>query len=769
MYTSLEADKGEEVGFLNRYKKPLVFLASIIAIVGIVLILVFVLLDRTGDGSGGGNIEKYPFTLDSIFNSSLNPKSFNLRWDADNLSYIYQEPATKDYYRHNIVSGISSLLVNVTDLAEKVPNYSGLSFSQDSSLLLVSYNVSSVWRHSFLASYKIYDVTTLQVTSIADGNQLQNVQWNPANHQIAYVYENNIYIINADNVASPAIIVTTDGNAEDGILNGIQSWVYEEEIFSDFRALWWSSNGNFLSYLRFDESDVPIFYYSLYTDSAYPTEASLRYPKAGYPNPKVELKVFDVSNSSSSLPSLSFGADQTWEYISSVQWNQNALWVQTLNRYQNYSSFIVFSLSNGVWSSSVPHVTTSPKWIDTYPIIFCNGYNLTILPNGDNLHIANLASPVTFLTTGPFDVISIAGCSADGKAFFHATPVIDPIDPVASTLQYLFFLDTNNNNGITQVNKESGVFSASSFSPFGNYFVVNYQGPNIPKVFLLSTDLSVNITLEDNSAYAENIRHYDFPEKVYTVVTGANGDKLNAYYKKPVNVDKKAPLIIDVYAGPGTQKVQQIHRVGGLDAWLASQGYVVAAIDGRGTGRRGLSFLQATYRQLGLVELADQRAGTKDLVSNQLKKIVDSDRVAIWGWSFGGFMAANAIAGTSQLTEPFNFKAAVSVAPVVDWRFYDSVYTERYMSTPADNVAGYDATSVLKHAANTPNNKLLLMHGTGDDNVHFQNTVELANVLIHSNVQFETMFYPNDDHSISSGNAKKYLYEKLTNFLKQEL
>jgi len=242
---------------------------------------------------------------------------------------------------------------------------------------------------------------------------------------------------------------------------------------------------------------------------------------------------------------------------------------------------------------------------------------------------------------------------------------------------------------------------------------------------------------------------------------------LNAYHKiPPGETTHGQPLLLSVYAGPGTQKCRQVHEAAGLDAYLSTEGYVVASIDGRGTGRRGLSFLQQTYRQLGLLEIADQRAGAKDLVGKV--DLVNSGRVGIWGWSYGGFMAAHGIAGTASIAG-FKFKAAVSVAPVSDWAFYDTVYTERYMSTPADNPIGYNETSVLQHAANTPTNSLLLMHGTGDDNVHFQNTVELASVLIQSNVQFETMFFPNDDHAINSGNSLKYLYEKMLAFLQKEL
>lgn len=775
LYTSLDAERGssgapQSQGFFESYKKPLVFIVSVASIVGIILLIVFVLLDHTGAPSSA--TEKYPFTLDSVFNSSLSPKSFNLKWDKDGSSYLYQDKTTRDWYRYSLATNQSTLAVNVTELSLAVPNYSSFTFSNDGTLLLVSFNVSSVWRHSFLASYKVYNINSKQAHSLVAGDpQFQNAVWNSVNYQVAFVQEWNIYVVDGSNPAIAPVPVTTDGDFEDGILNGIQSWVYEEEIFSDFSALWWSADGSQLAYLRFDESDVPVFEYSVYTGSAYPTEVPLKYPKAGYENPSVRLYVFDTQNGTSlGFPYIEFGVGDLWEYITSVQWKSDgSLWIQQLNRYQNTSSIQVLSKQTGAWVNQEVLSRQSDKWIDIFPLSLSATYNLAILPNNGYYHIASLVSTggtysVSFLTSGNFDVAQIYGFASDGKLYYLSTPVIDQANPVAATLQHIYTWDPATSQS-TQVGKGSGVYTAN-FSPAGNFFVMNYLGPDVPQVFLVATDLSQNVTLEDNKAYAEILTHYDLPGKVFTTVKGEAGDVLNAYYKTPHDPVGDAPLIIDVYAGPGTQKVRQTHDVLGLDAWLTSQGFMVAAIDARGTGRRGLQFLQQTYRQLGLLEMADQRAGAKDLARKV--DLINSGRVGIWGWSYGGYMAAHGIAGTSSI-EGFKFKASVSVAPVSNWAYYDTVYTERYMSTPQDNPAGYNQTSVLSHAANTPSNSLLLMHGTGDDNVHFQNTVELANALIHGNVQFSTMFYPNDNHAINSGNARKYLYEKMTAFLKEAL
>jgi len=264
--------------------------------------------------------------------------------------------------------------------------------------------------------------------------------------------------------------------------------------------------------------------------------------------------------------------------------------------------------------------------------------------------------------------------------------------------------------------------------------------------------------------YADIIALYDLPEKIFTTVQGAAGDTLNAFYKKPKNAKGGLPLVIDVYAGPSTQDVRQVHDVAGLDAWLCSQGYVMGSIDGRGTGGRGLTFMQQTYRQLGLLEIADQRAGAKNLAEKI--SVVDSSRVGIWGWSYGGFMAAHG----SLATDGFNFKAAVSVAPVTDWSLYDTIYTERYMSTPIDNPLGYNATSVIQSASSLNPNTMLLMHGMADDNVHFQNSAEFVYALIQANIPFETMYFPNSNHGINAGsNSRRYLYQKLIAFLNKNL
>jgi len=296
--------------------------------------------------------------------------------------------------------------------------------------------------------------------------------------------------------------------------------------------------------------------------------------------------------------------------------------------------------------------------------------------------------------------------------------------------------------------------------------LLRYQGPDVPQYYLFATDGSYNLTLENNEAYAKIIAQYDLPEKVFTTVKGSDGTELNAYYKKPKHVKSGSPLIIDVYAGPNTQDVMQTHDVAGLDAWLCANGYVMASIDGRGTGGRGLSFLQATYRQLGVVESADQRAGAKNLA--YALSFVDPTRVGIWGWSYGGFMSLNGIANTSPY-EDFTYKAAVSVAPVTSWTLYDSVYTERYMSTPQDNPQGYNVTSLLNKGSNIPADSLLLMHGLADDNVHFQNSAELVLNIIQNGIQFETMFFPNNAHSINLYNGRQFLYTKMLKFLNDHM
>jgi len=418
--------------------------------------------------------------------------------------------------------------------------------------------------------------------------------------------------------------------------------------------------------------------------------------------------------------------------------------------------------------------SNSKGWVEVSAFYFCtfNGieYPLVRLVREDSFQVGVLSQQsdgvwvASYLTGYPADVVAIAGCGPDGRVYYTSPAGYDVVDV---TLRHLYTTQIGGPSNFTrvQVNKRHGVFSAS-FSPAGDFYVMRYLGPDVPQHFLVETTGTFNLTMQNNQQYTALISEYELPEKTFTTVKGADGHTLNAYYKKSKYAGSGLPLIVDVYAGPDTQDVLQTHDVAGLDAFLCAQGYVVAAIDGRGTGNRGLSFLQATYRQLGLVESADQRAGAKGLSSSI--RGVDRSRVGIWGWSFGGFMSAHGIANTSPVDD-FKYKVAVSVAPVTDWRFYDSIYTERYMSTPQDNPTGYNATSVTVRSGGIPSGSLLLMHGLADDNVHFQNSAEFVLALIRNNVQFETMYYPNNNHAINSGNARKYLYEKMIHFLKDNL
>jgi dipeptidyl-peptidase-4 len=309
-----------------------------------------------------------------------------------------------------------------------------------------------------------------------------------------------------------------------------------------------------------------------------------------------------------------------------------------------------------------------------------------------------------------------------------------------------------------RITTEDGWFSAS-FDPWTEYYILTSAGPQIPTQHIRSSlDPALSIVLEDNKELRDNLAQYELPQKKFITVPLHDGEKMNAYLLFPPDFDEtsKYPVLVNVYGGPGSQTVTKMYELG-FHAYVASQlGYIVASVDGRGTGARGNHWQKQTYLNLGVLEVQDQITAAKYL---QTLEYVDGNHIGIWGWSYGGFMTSSIM---STIDTPFKF--GMCVAPVTDWRFYDTVYTERYMRTPQENPNGYNITSVLNHAANMKDNTFLLAHGSGDDNVHFLNSAELMKILVNKDIQFEFMMYPNRDHSISAG-ARPHLYHFLANYL----
>uniref|UniRef100_A0A6B2KYV8 Peptidase S9 prolyl oligopeptidase catalytic domain-containing protein n=1 Tax=Arcella intermedia TaxID=1963864 RepID=A0A6B2KYV8_9EUKA len=586
--------------------------------------------------------------------------------------------------------------------------------------------------------------------------------------------------------------ITTDGSFD--IEYGLMPWVYEEEVFSDYNAIWWKPKGTALPdqflFFKSDSSMVRTFQYPIYNDDvekdAYNTIDSIKYPKSGSNNSKVYLSLYNIQNGNF----LPLPLDSTDEYITDVAWPyEDQIVVRTSNRLQTVETVHIFSVSSTNVHKVTQFITQSVEngWIvpRPYSLFFFNPSTFTMVHNNsDYYHIflvtfTNTSYSFDDVTSGSFDVTDVVGFSAKNALIFFLSTENGPnADPTSRHLYMASILT----KGRKKLNPDDKAYYSTTFNDDGSYFVCNYQGPQIPNTAIYQSPTRIdqptnwNATLvkvlEDNQALKDLLATYTLPTRTYINVTSADPNTtLSAWYMFPpvLNTSNYYPLLLDIYCGPNSQTVTQQWELG-FDEYLVSRyPVVVASIDTRGTGARGISFMQQVYRQLGILESADLLAGIKSLSTQNLKfgEHIDAGRMGIWGWSYGGFMSLNTLARDTKN----QLIAAVSVAPVTDWRLYDTFYTERYMSTPQDNPQGYNTTSILNLAPQLLNNSkpLLVVHGTGDDNVHFQNSALLNKKLFEIGYQYEMLYYANKQHGISGNAARRHLYTAISKFLNQNL
>eukprot|EP01116_Phalansterium_solitarium_P014106 TRINITY_DN31630_c0_g1_i1.p1 TRINITY_DN31630_c0_g1~~TRINITY_DN31630_c0_g1_i1.p1 ORF type:complete len:529 (+),score=159.39 TRINITY_DN31630_c0_g1_i1:352-1938(+) len=521
--------------------------------------------------------------------------------------------------------------------------------------------------------------------------------------------------------------------------------------------MWWSPDGSKLAILRSDESMVDRFTFSMYPNAAYTEQVSIPYPKSGFPNPTVTLMVYDAAAKSMSNVTVPV----PYEYVTWVGWDAGSLFVKVMNRTQNRE--LTFRFDGA--ASSLVLTLTDDAWIDTQPLVFVNnGAQFVTIAANPTTHFDDLAlfdadgTHSHYLLAADYDVTAIAGYHAPTNTLYYSCAKASP------TQRQLFKINLDT-QASTEVYKNPG-WSSASFSS-GDFFLVTYAGgadpgTDVPQQILLSAaDPDFALVLQDNSVLGDTLATVALPTKEFITITSADGvTQLNAYVLKPPGFDpsKKYGVMLNVYGGPGSQTVMAQYGLG-FNYYVCSQlNVIVASVDGRGTGARGNTFKKQTYLKLGMLEVADQIAAANYFAK---QSYVDSSRIGIWGWSYGGYMTALAISDPSG-----TFKYGVSVAPVTDWRFYDSVYTERYMQTPDGNPAGYNGSSVLGRASAIQPDSLLLVHGSADDNVHFQNSMIFENMLIASGVQFRSMVYPNRDHGIADTPARRHLYQLISDFVR---
>lgn len=691
--------------------------------------------------------EKGTFSIKSVAGFNATP---------DGLSYlkIDKENSVQKINQYNIASGKLELnIYNHTDTINPIAAYE---LNKYNSFILLKSNPQPIYRRSTLYKTTLVNINTKENITLHDGKHILHATFSPNGDKIAYVYDNNIYIY--DIIKNASIAITQDGKKNE-IINGNCDWVYEEE-FGFSQAYEWSEDGKYIAYYKFNESHVKEFTMNYYIQNTnYPTPYTFKYPKAGERNSIISIYSYDTENKLSKK--LDIGAE-TDIYIPRIKWaNASTLCIFRLNRHQNHLEFLYTNPTDG--SSKIVYDEKNKYYVDIHDnVLFTQNGNEIILTselNGFNhLYKYNINSKkLTPLTYGNWEIDAVCAIDEHKKLIYFTAGM-------TSHLERQLYVTNFNGSGLKQLTKIPGWVTVSALNGY-KYFLVRHQSANsVPNTQLINASGKIIKTLEDNKKLAETINEYNLGKLSFIKIPNANNELLDAYIITPPNFDSntKHPVLMYQYSGPGSQQVANKFQLDNYfwHQMLAQKGYIIVVADGTGTGGRGEEFKKKTYLQLGKLESDDQIA-VANFLANQ--KFVDAERIGIWGWSYGGFMSSMCL-----FKAPKVFKAAIAVAPVTNWRFYDNIYTERYMRTPQENPKGYDDNAPEKLAKNLEGN-FLLIHGIADDNVHFQNAVVLTNELIKANKQFRSEYYPNGNHGIGGGVVRYQLYQRMTDFILNEL
>ncbi len=700
-------------------------------------------------------------TLEEIWSGEFSQERMqSLQSLKDGKSYIVQDyDRTNQEMKVDIFSYKTGEKKGTLISSKAIPGLSvfqTFELSKDETKVILGTEVESIFRRSTRGVFYVYDLKTKKLTKI-DDHKIQSPTFSPNATKVGFVKDNNIFY--KDLETNSAVKVTTDG-VKNKIINGVTDWVYEEE-FAFVRAFEWNPSGTKIAYLKFDESDVPEFsmdLYGSYGQDLYPSQEVFKYPKAGEENAKVSLHLYDLDTNTNSKIELG-----EYEYLPRLNWTQdeNLFSVQSLNRYQNELKLYLVSAE-----TKEPKLILTEKdnaYVDvTNDLTFLNNNSFIWTSEKDGwkhiYHYAEDGNLINQVTSGAWEVTNYYGFDdTSGRIYFQSTENGSVNRDVYSVL-------ANGKNKL-RLTRKTGTHRAD-FSADFTYFVNTFTNTKTPAVYTLhkATNGELVREIKDNSALLDKLDNYNLSSKELSTIE-VNGNELNTWMIKPPNFNPENtyPLLMFQYSGPGSQSVSNTF-FGTNDYWyqmLAQQGYIVACVDGRGTGYKGRDFKKVTQKELGKYELEDQISAAK--LFGQ-KEFIDADRIGIWGWSYGGFMASNAMFQANDV-----FKAAIAVAPVTSWRFYDTVYTERYMTTPQENPSGYDDNSPISHVDKFDTGNYLLVHGSADDNVHVQNTMQLIEALVQANKQFDWRIYPDKNHGIYGGNTRLHLYTLMTNFIKENL
>lgn len=705
------------------------------------------------------NAQQKDLTLDVIFDGTFGSERLDALRSLDNgkeysvLNYDRDAKASMiDVYDYK--SGKKTRTILNTNELDGVDYVISYDFSADESKLLLSTKLKQIYRRSSLGTYYVYDLKSKKLTLVSE-NQIQEPTFTKDGSKIAYGYENNLFI--KDLASSQTKQVTTDGK-KNSVINGITDWVYEEE-FAFVRAFDWNKTGTKLAYIKFDETEVPEFSMDVYGSDLYQVQQVFKYPKAGEANAKVSLHTYDLATGTTDQVDLT---NYNSYYIPRIKWtnDENLLSVQLTSRKQNEVDLVfVDAATNKAKLILKDNDDAYVDVTDNLTFLEDNSFIWTSEKDGWNhiYHYDKQGKLINQITKGDWEVTNYYGFDAKTNRIFYQSTENGSIN------RDVYAIETSGKNK-TRLSDQTGTNSAS-FSADFTYFINTFHDTETPYLFTLRDAKNGKLIREikNNNDLKKVAEGYKMSPKEFSTIN-VNGYDLNMYTIKPKDFDptKEYPLFMFQYSGPGSQQVANkwSNRNDYWHQMLAQEGYVIVCVDGRGTGLKGRDFKKMTQNELGKFEVQDQIAAAKKLGALEY---IDEDRIGIWGWSYGGFMSANALFQGAD-----TFSMAIAVAPVTSWRFYDTIYTERYMGTPQDNASGYDTNSPVSHVDKLEGD-FLLVHGSADDNVHVQNTMRLVEALVQADKQFDWAIYPDRNHGIYGGNTSKHLFTKLTNFVHETL
>jgi len=627
--------------------------------------------------------------------------------------------------------------------------------SNDETKILFATHEEAIYRHSTIASYYVYNIVSGKLTALSQNGKQRLASFSPDGTKVVFVRDNNIFIreLNTDK----EIRITNDGKIN-AIINGACDWVYEEE-FGFSKAFEWSPDSKKLAWYRFDESKVKEYQLTMYGD-LYPEHSKYKYPKAGEDNSIVTLSIWNTD--SGKTTGIDIGKE-TDSYIPRIKWTTDpeVISFYRLNRHQNKLELLLAQAETGI--SKVIYTEENKCYIEIndHLTFLGNGKEFLLSSEKDgfrHIYLYDMSGKlVRQLTTGNFEVLALKGVDEkNGLVYFQSTEI--------SPLNKDMYSVTLDGKTRTRLSKQDGTTSAE-FSKNFMYYVNRWSDVNTPSRITINKANGEEIrVLQDNSRLKDLLKQYPVSKTEFFSFKTSENIELNGWVLKPADFDpsKKYPVLFTVYGGPGSQTV--LNSWGSVSLWdqyLAQHGIIVVSVDNRGTGGRGEAFKKMTYLQLGKYETIDQIEAAKYFGT---LPYVDKSRIGMWGWSFGGYMSLSCLTKGADY-----FSMAVAVAPVTNWKYYDNIYTERFMRTPKENEEGYESNSPINHA-NQLKGKLLIIHGTADDNVHTQNSYDFVTALVDANKQFDMQFYPNCNHYINSGkNTTIHLYNRMTEYILKNL